>query len=135
MPTGMLEDVDIVGEGDVEDKEDVTCVCDEEVLVSGIAMEEVVEVRVVELSLDELVDDVEVGIGVVVRGLVGKYDVVVSSPLPTPSVNDPTGVSEMSERDVVVVADGLIYVCGVTTVETNGLLLLLGGWLFGSSVT
>lgn len=78
---------------------------------------------VVELSCDSVEDIVVVGIEEVVNVVPGSE--VVVSPLPTPSVNDPAGVSEMSDKDVEVVTDGLTYVWGVTTEETKGVVLLL----------
>lgn len=89
--------------------------------------------RVRELRLDDVEVMVVVGIGVVIIVVLGSMLVV--SPLPTPSVNDPTGVSEMSDREVDVDTVGLAYVCGVTMVETKGVELLLEVRLFGSSVT
>jgi hypothetical protein len=128
---GML-DVGVL-EGDLEDE-----VAGINVLDDGAELDVIIELDdeglVVELNLDDVVEEgavyVEMVVVIVLPG--SEVDVV---PLPTPSVNDPTGVSEMSDKDVEVVADGLIYVCGVTIVETNGVVLLLEVWLFGSSVT
>lgn len=113
-------DDDDDGDGDNEDDVDDAVADDDNVLV-------------VELSRDSVEDIVVVGIEEVVNVVLGSE--VVVSPLPTPSVNDPTGVSEMSDRDVEVVADGFTYVWGVTIEETNGVVLLLEDWLFGLSVT
>lgn len=100
----MLDDA--VEEGDVEGEGGGVCVGDEGEELDTIT-ELYDEVLPVELSHDEVVEDVEVGIRLVVMVLVTGYDVDVV-PLPTPLVNDPAGVSEISEIDVVVVADGLI---------------------------